>query len=97
MTNLHTAFAVQMSPSWHDGGLFMGMHWGWWTFWILTLAVLAWGLVRVASDRSSTRREERRRGDAEEDLRARYARGELDEDEYRRMLEVLRETRGHGP
>lgn len=96
MMNLHTAFAVQMSPSWHDGGLFMGMHWGWWTFWVLTLALLGWGLVRVASDRTPPRPRERRAEDAEEELRARYARGELDEDEYLRKLEVLRETRRDG-
>ena len=30
---------AQMPRSWHDGGMFGGMHWAWWSFWILTLLV----------------------------------------------------------
>ena len=34
MTALLSA-TLQMSDSWHDGGMFMGMHLIWWSFWLL--------------------------------------------------------------
>ena len=48
--------AVPQMRSWHDGGLFMGMHWFWWFVWIGMILLVAWGLVRLFADRSRTRR-----------------------------------------
>jgi len=87
-----TTLTTQMPRSWHDGGMFIGMHWAWWGFWILTALVLGWALWRVAADRSDIHRQARREEEAEAELRARYARGEIDEDEFARRLEVLRKT-----
>lgn len=83
---------IQMPRSWHDGGMFVGMHWAWWSFWILTLLVLVWAFWRMFSDRSATDRQVRREEAAEEQLRGRFARGEIDEEEFARRLEVLRKT-----
>lgn len=68
-----------------------GSHMGWWGGWgmmlgwlIVLLAVVGvvWLLVRRMPGSSG--------GRAEEALRERYARGELDEETYRRMLAELR-------
>lgn len=91
MTSLPT-IVLQMPRTWHDGGMFIGMHWAWWSFWILTLLVLVWGLWRVRADRSATHRQVRREEAAEEELRRRFARGEIDEDEFAERLRVLHET-----
>jgi len=88
-----TAFmtAIQMQ-SWHDRGLYMGMHWLWWIFWIFAALILAWGLASLVSDRAETRRGADRSRAAEEELRTRYARGEIDEDEFIHRMNVLRDT-----
>lgn len=85
------ATAVQMQ-SWHEGGLFMGMHWAWWLFWTFTLLVIAWAFVRLVSDRSETHKHVGRKEAAEEALRRRFAAGEIDEDEYARRMKVLRDA-----
>lgn len=84
--------ATQMSPSWHEGGLFVGMHWLWWFVWVLTLLVLGWAFVRLYVDRSETRRAARREEAAEEEARRRFAAGEIDEKELARRIEILRQT-----
>jgi len=78
--------------SWHNGGLFMGMHWLWWGFWLVLLAVLFTAFWRLSADRSETRRAVTEEERAEAVLRERYARGEIDEEEYARKLKVLRES-----
>jgi putative membrane protein len=65
---------------WHDGG-------GWWLifpigFGIFWLLVLGGGWYLLSRRRQS--------GDAASVLAERYARGEIDEDEYRERLSVLR-------
>lgn len=92
MTDHLLTTAFQMPRSWHDGGMFIGMHWLWWGFWILTLVVLVWAFWRAFADRSATHRQAEREEAAEEELRRRYARGEIDEEEFERRLRVLRET-----
>lgn len=82
--------------SWHNGGMFIGMHWLWWLFWIFTLVLLVWALTRAGADRSESHRQAMREEAAEETLRRRYAAGEIDEDEYERRMKVLRETRSGG-
>jgi putative membrane protein len=91
--NMFGGLAFQMpGMSWHDGGLFMGMHWIWWGFWLVLFAVLGLAFWRLLSDRAETRRSVATEEQAEEALRRRFAKGEIDEDEYARKLKVLRES-----
>ena len=85
-----------MPRSWHDGGLFIGMHWLWWLFWIGTIALLLWAVWRSVSEDRSVHRRSRDRESAEEALRERFAEGEIDEEELRHRMEILRQSRG-GP
>lgn len=73
--------------------------WGWGMmiliiiFWIIVLALLVWLIYRLFGGiRGAGRRSEE--GRAEEILRKRFARGEIDRETYERMLEDLRRTRG---
>lgn len=75
-----------------------GWGWGWGTmiismiFWIIVLAIVAWLLYRLfGGPRGAGRRPDEDR--AEEVLRERYARSEIDLATYERMLEDLRRTR----
>lgn len=91
--NAYAGLAAQMpGTSWHEGGLFMGMHWLWWAFWVVLLALLLTAFWRLLADRSETRRSLGEEERAEEALRRRFAKGEIDEEEYARRLKVLRET-----
>jgi len=90
------ASVVQM-PMWGQGGHVMGMHWGWWTLWIVVLVLLVWGLVRAFGGDGRYRRDVAATDvSAEETLRRRLAEGEIDEEEYERRLETLRGTRDTG-
>ena len=69
-------------------------HWGfggWWMglamilFWVAVVAVIVW-VVRTANERE----EPPRRSNALDVLDERYARGEIDDDEYERRREMLR-------
>jgi len=91
--NTYAGLAVQMpGMSWHDGGLFMGMHWLWWGFWLVLFAVLGMAFWRLAADRAQTRRSVAVEEVAEGALRRRFAKGEIEEEEYSRRLKVLRES-----
>ena len=70
------------------------MHWLWWLFWIVAVLALVWAVWRGLAEKGSTHRRAREREAAEEELRTRFARGELTEEEFKRKLEVLREYRG---
>ncbi len=78
--------------TWHDGGMFVGMHWLWWLFWVFTILVVGWAFVRLGADRSETHREVLMQEAAEETLRRRFAVGEIDEEEFARRMKVLRDT-----
>ena len=93
MMDVVTLLAQQGRP-WHPMD---HMGWGGWAlmvlFWLVVIGLIVW-LVVVALGRG-TRREPS--GEADEDraesiLRERYARGEIDEDTYRRMLDELRRS-----
>ncbi len=75
---------------WPDGG------WGWAAWLTMTLTMLAfWGLlawVVVALARRPSG-QPTSRPTAEEVLAERFARGEIDEEEYRRRREMLRSPR----
>ena len=82
----------QSTMSWHHGGMYMGMHWVWWSIWVLTVAFLRWAFWRLKADRSETHHRVERREAAEEALRRRFAAVEIDEEEFTRRMRVLRET-----
>lgn len=87
---------LQRPRPWRHEGLFMGMHWLWWLFWIVTILVLVWAVWRGVVERRSSRRRARERASAEEELRTRFARGELGEEEFKRKMDTLREYRRRG-
>lgn len=81
-----------------DGGMMDGwgvFGWLWMLvpllFWGGLLAVIVWAVARIFPNRSSGGEPPERRTDpAEEALRARFARGEIDAAEYEGSLRVLR-------
>jgi putative membrane protein len=62
-------------------------------FWGGLLALVAWVLVRIFPGRRADEKSGATEGNAEEILRTRFARGEIDAEEYERSLEVLRGER----
>ena len=68
--------------------------WGWWGWLAMSLSMIAfWGLVIwgiVAVVRGLGPRSTQTGSSPEDILRERLARGEIDEDEYRRRLQALR-------
>ena len=75
--------------AWHMDG------WGWWNWAAMTMVMVGfWGLiawlvivaVRTARPQASPK--------PEEILAARFAAGEIDDEEYRRRLDVVRESAG---
>lgn len=87
-------FMQGMAQGWHHEGLYMGMHWAWWIFWMLVLLVLVWAFVRLSRDEHSRRRETEEKESAEEILRRRFGRGEIAEEEFARRMQALRGSRG---
>lgn len=85
----------------HDGGMWHG-GWGWggWTLmaiamvlvWAAMIAAVVFAVRYLASNRTTA---PTRQGpspiQAEDVLAQRYARGEIDDEEYRRRVELLRE------
>ncbi len=70
-----------------------GWGWGWvwmWFFWVFILALIIFAVWRGAD---SSRHRGPHRDPAEEMLRMRYARGEIDAEEYERRLADLRRNR----
>jgi putative membrane protein len=84
-----------------DGGMMGGwgaFGWLWMLlpllFWGGLLAVIVWAVMRVFPNRRPEDGRSEARGDPAEDvLRERFARGEVDAEEYERSLEVLRSGR----
>lgn len=68
------------------GGSMMFM----WVFWVVVVGVVLWALLRYTRIVGGGTAHGRMSDDAEATLRKRYARGEIDEAVYRRMLEQLR-------
>ena len=71
---------------WFDGGWHMGWMAIWWIRGPALIAVVVWALMKGASTPSA------RSESAEEILRRRYARGELDDETFRRMRDELRKS-----
>ena len=93
MTRLATLLQWRL---WHAPGDHMG--WGGWTmmllFWLIVIGLIVWLVATLArregGDRSRSSSGQSREDRAEGVLRERYARGEIDEGTYRRMLDELR-------
>ena len=63
---------------------------------LLVLVVVVWAILKVFPDWQDRvgldrRVDSRREGSAEETLRQRFARGEIDQEEYEQRLRILRE------
>lgn len=78
---------------WYGDGHMVGMHWGWWIFWLVVVGFLVWLVARTTGDRSS--------GGAppppaprspEEILRERFAKGEISDEEFRNRLRALKDS-----
>jgi putative membrane protein len=73
--------------------------WSWWGWALMSLSMIAfWGLVIwgvvALSRRPGDARREQQLHDPEQILAERFARGEIDQDEYRQRLQTLRSTTG---
>jgi putative membrane protein len=75
-----------------DGGWWWVMGIGWLVF-LLLIALLVWLLVRHFTANTPPTGGHAATSNAEEVLAERFARGEIDADEYRQRLDVLREHR----
>jgi putative membrane protein len=60
---------------------------------ILLLVLVVWAITRIFPDWQDRVNLQRREDSAEETLRQRFARGEIDAEEYERSLEILRNGR----
>ena len=87
---------VQQGEVWHRQGLYMGMLWAWWLFWIALFIVLGWAFWRLFAERREARAGTRRMVEAEEILRQRFARGEIDEEELVERMRALHAARVPG-
>ena len=87
--------AAVLAQGWHGmggSGWMWGMHWLWWLFWIAVAGFLAWAVVSaIGSSGSDDPRGPSSRETPEDTLRRRYAAGEIDEEEFRERLRVLRD------
>jgi putative membrane protein len=60
---------------------------------LLVLGVVVWAIIKVVPDWQNRIGLDRQEDSAEETLRQRFARGEIEAEEYERSLEVLRSGR----
>lgn len=81
--------SAQMAQAWHRQGMFMGMHWAWWLFWIAAILIILWAFYRLVADREAAKREAARLREQEAAVRARHARGEIDDEALARELMAL--------
>jgi putative membrane protein len=96
---MFAALLIQGGPPWagHDGGSF----WGPWIlfpllFWGGIVFLIAWTVTRIFPRGRGDDRSEGPRDSAEEILRERFARGEINAEEYERSLEILRTGTARG-
>jgi len=83
-------YGHEFVPMGHGAGYMMG--WGWGIGWMILWAVILIGIVALVVWWASTaaRTSPSNHEGPLEILKLRYARGEIDHDEYRKRLEVLR-------
>jgi uncharacterized membrane protein len=87
-------------PDWR-GPHMTGDFWGPWIlfpilFWGGIVFLIAWTVTRIFPKGSGDDRSEAPRDSAEEILRQRFARGEINAEEYERSMEILRGGRTYG-
>ena len=82
----------QMSGGGATYGMYMGLHWVWWLVWLAIIGVLVWALARGLSGAGRETRSPPHTDSAEDVLRARFDRGEISEEEFRKSEKVLRES-----
>lgn len=70
---------------WFEGGHMIGM-WFWWLLGIALIVGVVWSIFR-----SEARSDDGKRETAEDILKRRYASGEIDKEEYERLLHDLRQ------
>ena len=70
------------SHGWGAGGMIF-----WWIIGFAIIALMVWLVARLGGGTPT----DPRRESPEQILKSRYARGEINEDQYRRMLRELRE------
>jgi putative membrane protein len=70
----------------NEYGAAMGWMWLWWIVGLAVLVLVVWAMTRAAGMSGSARGED----SPETLLKRRYARGEIDRDEYERRLNDLR-------
>lgn len=73
------------------------MGWGGWTmmvlFWLIAIGIVAWLVAALRRrDRGDSPLRGRKEDRAESVLRERFARGEIDEESYRRKLDELQRS-----
>lgn len=69
-----------------DGGWPMGFMWFWWILVIAGIAAIVWFVINTTQRRGDKGDEE----SPEEILKRRFAKGEIDQETYERMLQDLR-------
>jgi len=88
---LAAVFAQMMDRGDMDGG---GGHWWWWliglTVMVLLVVLVVMVVIRASAPAHPAPPTASPRSSAEEVLAERFARGEIDEDEYRRRRDALR-------
>jgi len=80
---------IQMDPNHHMGDGWLTVGWIFWVLVILLLFTLIWFLFKKGKDPESSPSESQKT--AKEILDERYARGEIDDEEYQRRKKELRE------
>ncbi|RMD93186.1 MAG: SHOCT domain-containing protein [Calditrichaeota bacterium] len=66
------------------GGMWFG-----WLFWIVLIGLVIWGVKAVLDSQRTTKPNLPQEDSAIEILKRRYAKGEIDEDEYEKGREML--------
>lgn len=69
------------------GGLWMLL---WVLFWVVVIVLVVWAVVRLVQGRTGGEGRLEQGDSAEDILRQRFARGEIDAEEYERSLQTLR-------
>ena len=64
---------------------------------LLVLGVVVWAIIKFVPDWQNRMGLDWREDSAEETLRQRFARGEIDQEEYEQRLRVLRKEREESP
>jgi uncharacterized membrane protein len=83
---MHDASMAQVPVSWHHQGMYMGMHWAWWLFWIATAVLILWAFWRLFAERAENRRDIQLLRATERSLRERLSRNEITEAQFARDL-----------